>query len=61
MGHALERTSPKGPGKMFVGRCMKCGRDGLLMRDALEPCPSDEIVSDQQALIDAITKDKTNE
>lgn len=54
MGHALERTSPKGPGKMFVGRCMKCGREGLLMRDALEPCPADEIVSDQQALINLL-------
>lgn len=61
MTHALERTSQKGPGKMFVGRCMKCGQEGLLMRDALEPCPADEAVSDKQALIDAIKKDQTNE
>jgi hypothetical protein len=39
MSHAIERTSPTGEGFLFVGRCMKCGTEGLMKKDALNPCP----------------------
>ena len=54
MSHAIIRTSPTGEGQKFIGRCMKCGRGGLTMGDALEHCPADGIVSDEQALFDLI-------
>lgn len=52
MSHALERISPKGT--PFVGKCMKCGRDGLRMGDALKDCPADEVMSDEAALLRAL-------
>ena len=58
MSHAITRTSPKGPGRKFIGRCTKCGEDGLKMSDALKDCPADDLVSDEKALIDII-EDKT--
>jgi hypothetical protein len=36
--HAIERTSPKGPGQKFIGTCRKCGKTGLTLRDINEPC-----------------------
>lgn len=27
--HSLVRTSPKGPGNKFIGRCIYCGLDNL--------------------------------
>jgi hypothetical protein len=54
MSHAITRTNPKGEGQRFIGRCIKCGREGLSMGDALEGCPADDIVSDEQALLDLI-------
>lgn len=59
MTHAIERTSPKG--QKFFGRCTKCGRDGLGMADALEPCPMDAVVSDEAALISIIDRPKGEE
>lgn len=54
MTHALTRTSPKGPDQTFVGRCTKCGMEGLQTSDALEPCPADGLVSDTEALINCL-------
>lgn len=51
MSHALERTSPRGKGQKFVGRCVKCGRENLLSGAALEDCPADGLMSDEEALI----------
>jgi hypothetical protein len=34
--HAIERTSPLGG--PFIGTCWQCGKTGLKMGDALEPC-----------------------
>ncbi len=51
MSHAIERTSPRGEGQPFIGRCTKCGCEGLRMGDALKPCPADEVVSDEAALL----------
>lgn len=55
MSHALERTSPKG--QDFVGKCIKCGQAGLTMSGALLPCPKDDEVSDQDALLKLLDDD----
>lgn len=52
MTHAVIRTSPKG--EKFVGRCIKCGEEGLGLGGALIDCPADAIVSDRQALLDIL-------
>lgn len=54
MTHALTRTSPKG--RRFIGRCDKCGEGGLGMGAALEPCPMDALISDEQALLDCLDR-----
>ena len=50
MTHAVIRTSPHG--QNFIGRCSKCGEDGLGMGAALVDCPADGVVSDRQALLE---------
>ena len=52
MAHAVIRTSPHG--QKFVGRCSKCGTEGLGMSAALVDCPADDIVSDSQALLEML-------
>jgi hypothetical protein len=48
--HSLERTSPKGG--MFIGRCVYCGKEGLLIKAVSEPC---EKAPDQnQQILDVI-------
>ena len=54
MTHALTRTSPFG--QPFIGRCDKCGQEGLGMGAPLEPCPMDHMVSDEQALLDCLAR-----
>lgn len=51
MSHAIERTSPTGPGQKFVGRCIKCGQSDLLLADGLKDCPSDKFMSDEEAML----------
>ena len=58
MTHALTRTSPKGEGQKFIGRCVKCGAEGLGMGAALEPCPQDDLVSDEKALLDILDEQR---
>lgn len=36
--HILERTSPKGEGEVFIGKCTWCGRENLPSSAALERC-----------------------
>lgn len=55
MGHAIKRTSPHGT--RFVGRCVKCGQEGLGSNAPLTPCPADHIVSDGQALMELVAPD----
>lgn len=55
MSHAVIRTSAKGG--PFVGRCLKCGEDGLGLSAALECCPADNAVSDTQALIEILASE----
>ena len=54
MTHAITRTSPYGT--RFIGRCDKCGKEELGMGAALEPCPMDHMVSDEQALLDCLER-----
>ena len=49
MTHAIERTSPYG--EKFIGRCIKCGQEGLGLAAPLEPCPADHLVSNEEALL----------
>ena len=51
MTHSLTRTSPKGQGEKFIGRCIKCGLEGLGVGAALEDCPADCVMSDEAALL----------
>lgn len=57
MSHAIERTSPRGEGQPFIGRCVKCGQDGLRMGDGLKPCPADEVMSNEAAILKLIAGD----
>lgn len=52
MTHAITRTSPKGG--PFIGKCIKCGQEGLGLGSPLEACPADGIVSNEQALFNLI-------
>ena len=52
MSHAITRTSPFGG--PFIGRCIKCGAEGLGVGAPLEDCPADGIVSDERVLMDML-------
>lgn len=56
MTHALTRTSPTGDGQKFIGRCIKCGTEGLGVGAALESCPQDNLMSDEEALLNLLEK-----
>lgn len=59
MKHAVHRTSPKGPGSPFIGRCVNCGMTNLPASAALEDCPNVRGVTQDEALIEAITGEPT--
>lgn len=52
--HLIDRTSPAGPGKPFVGRCRLCGAENLPFEAALQPCPNPKGISQDDALVAAI-------
>jgi hypothetical protein len=52
--HSLERTSPKGRGQKFLGRCIRCGMTDLPASAAFDPCENHARVSDDEALLLAI-------
>ncbi len=54
MKHAIERTSPKGPGQKFIGTCRLCGAAGLTMAAVAEDCENVRGLSAEQALIETI-------
>lgn len=53
--HAIERTSPKGPGQKFIGTCRLCGTPNLPASAAQEGCPNQRGVTSDEALVEAIT------
>ena len=52
--HSLERTSPKGPGSRFIGRCILCGETDLPMVAALQYCENPMAMTVEQSLLEAI-------
>lgn len=52
--HVVERTSPKGEGQKFIGKCLLCGATELTAVDALKDCPNPEGVSNDAAVIMAV-------
>lgn len=52
--HAVERTSPTGPGQKFVGRCTLCGVEGLDIYGALLSCPNPRGSTREDVLCEAI-------
>lgn len=49
--HVIERTSPKGPGQVFLGTCILCGKTNLTITDANKPCENKDKVSYKEALV----------
>lgn len=52
--HQVVRTSPKGSGQKFIGRCALCGKTGLPADAALEPCDNPAGVTVGGSILDAI-------
>lgn len=52
--HAVERTSPKGPGQKFIGTCWQCGKTGLTDADVFEPCENVSRLTEEESLLMAI-------
>lgn len=52
--HAIERTSPKGPGQKYIGTCWQCGKTGLTLADASEPCENIAGLTESESLIMAM-------
>ncbi len=52
--HLLERTSPKGYGTKFIGRCLLCGKMNLPGLAATEYCDNPRSVSVETAVITAV-------
>ncbi len=57
--HAVERTSPKGPGSPFIGKCRLCGQEGLCSSAALEVCHNPRGVTQEQSILDTIEGKET--
>lgn len=53
MKHHINRTSPKG--QDFVGTCYLCGKQNLRAKDALEDCDNIRGLTDEEALVEAVT------
>jgi hypothetical protein len=55
VSHSLERTSPKGPGMLFIGTCRLCGKTGLTFEDMKrEICPNPRGVTADENLLNAV-------
>jgi hypothetical protein len=52
--HDLIRTSPQGPGQKFIGRCIKCGIDGLTFADMGKECVNPAGLDQHETLILAV-------
>lgn len=57
--HAIERTSPKGPGSEFRGTCRLCGRPNLPASAARLECDNPRGLTADEALIETITGDQS--
>lgn len=59
--HAVTRTSPRGPGEKFLGRCVLCQQTNLPLSAALEPCPNLTGQTFSATLIQAIEGEEEEE
>lgn len=57
MKHSLERTNAKGIPGVFV--CVLCGKPGLLAKAALEDCENVRGLTQDEAVIEAITGERS--
>lgn len=55
--HALNRTSPKGPGQKFIGTCFRCGTPNLPGEAINWDCPNTRGLTNEQAIVEAIEGD----
>jgi hypothetical protein len=57
MRHPLvNRTSPKGPGHLFLGICAACGMTGITFeRLATDECPNQRGMTSEDAILEALT------
>lgn len=56
--HYVERTSPKGLGQKFIGKCILCGAENLPANAVLENCSNTRNLTKIEALTEII--DGTN-
>ena len=54
--HAIERTSPKGPGSKFIGTCWQCGKIDLTLGDARERCENISQLTCEESLLVAVER-----
>lgn len=52
--HAIQRTSPKGT--PFLGTCWQCGTPNLPASAALDPCPNQRGLTQDESLVEAIER-----
>ena len=52
--HAIERTSPKGPGSQFLGTCRLCGIQNLPASAARLECENPRGLTNDEALLETI-------
>lgn len=55
--HMLVRTSPKGPGTDFIGRCIFCKEDGFKAEAIFEDCNEAVGQDYERAMLRLITGD----
>ncbi len=60
MSHSLRRTSPKGPGQSFIGTCTKCGVENIPLNRMREECANPANLTDNDALMIAISDKGTS-
>lgn len=54
--HSIRRTSPKG--EAFIGYCVKCGEQGLSIKDMDKPCANLRSTTQDEDLIEAVREDE---
>lgn len=52
--HVVIRTSPKGKGMKFIGKCSLCGKEGLPASAVMQYCDNPQEVSEEEAIVSAI-------
>jgi hypothetical protein len=57
--HTIVRTSPKGEGEQFIGRCISCGKTGITLAEGMGGCDNPMPVEEALiAVIEGVPEDK---